>query len=593
MRLRDAVGQVRLIDARTNGVAAKVRDALQLDLDEGMLVLYGGRAYYGANAMHVLATLTSTSDRWNAAMAFIFRHQWLTDLIYPGLRFGRRLVLFLRGRTLINSKSQRRPLALLADFFEGLVPQVSSRTLGACRILVGALMLYFLAQELPAALSRIATVGPRSLLPLTEMLNVGGGLTALSASAEFREAFSMVVLLLAGTFTVGLFTRLVTPVLVLSLWLAAMLANWGHFITPLLLGLTVTAFAPWGDALSIDVLIRGKHSQHRSRLYGYPMWLLGLCIGLAYASAGLTKIIRTDGSWIWNTGARIGFIEDAFNGVSDLGFVASNNYLLAVVASVFAAFGQMAYLYASFTKSAWVKYAICFLIALPFLIGLMLTMGLFWWPWAILVLVLYLPWRSIDRLITSAAKPTSISSWGRQRTLFVGATCGLIALHLFAVLSKREFEPLYSNYPMYAGELRAGTRAEAQFWRDYSAEDRNWRPIVKVVSKDKTLDVSRLYALAEFGARYHLYRSSYADFSGRELLVSGNTAADVQLCKKIQQAAKSAVHLDATSIIYGKHYYTLADGIVSWLPENEIKWITIDLRNCSLGMEKATISAAK
>jgi hypothetical protein len=53
------------------------------------------------------------------------------------------------------------------------------------------------------------------------------------------------------------------------------------------------------------------------------------------------------------------------------------------------------------------------------------------------------------------------------------------------------------------------------------------------------------------------------------------------------------VHLDATSIIYGKHYYTLADGIVSWLPENEIKWITIDLRNCSLGMEKATISAAK
>jgi hypothetical protein len=222
----------------------------------------------------------------------------------------------------------------------------------------------------------------------------------------------------------------------------------------------------------------------------------------------------------------------------------------------------------------------------------MLTMGLFWWPWALLVLVLYLPWRWIDRLMGpgAALAPTS---WHSHRKLFVGTTCFLLVLHLFAVLSQREFEPLYSNYPMYAGELRAGTRAEAQFWRDYSAEDRNWRPIVKVVSKDKTLDVSRLYALAEFGARYHLYRSSYADFSARELLVSGNTAADVQLCKKIQQAAKSAVHLDAISIIYGKHYYTLADGIVSWLPENEIKWITIDLRNCSLGMEKATISAAK
>jgi predicted DCC family thiol-disulfide oxidoreductase YuxK len=593
MRLRDAVGQVRLIDARTNGIAAEVRNALQLDLDEGMLVLYGGRAYYGADAMHVLAELTSTSDRWNAAMAFIFRHQWLTDLIYPGLRFGRRLVLFFRGRSLINPKGRRRPSASLADFFEGLVPQVSARTLGACRILVGALMLYFLAQELPAALSRIATVGPRSLLPLTEMLNVGGGLTALSASAEFREAFSMVVLLLAGTFTVGLFTRLVTPVLVLSLWLTAMLANWGHFITPLLLGLTVTAFAPWGDALSIDVLIRGKHSQHRSRLYGYPMWLLGLCIGLAYASAGLTKIIRTDGSWIWNTGARIGFIEDAFNGVSDLGFVASNNYLLAVVASVFAAFGQMAYLYASFTKSAWVKYAICFLIALPFLIGLMLTMGLFWWPWAILVLVLYLPWRSIDRLITSAAKPTSISSWGRQRTLFVGATCGLIALHLFAVLSKREFEPLYSNYPMYAGELRAGTKAEAQFWREYSAENRNWRPALRIVTKARTLDISSRYSIAAFGARYHLYRSAYADFLAKDLLAAADFVPDRPLCENLRKAAKHAIGTDVIAIMYGKRYYNLVDGVLSWLPEDEIKWVTIDLRDCSLGMEKATLSAVR
>src|SRR5690349_19181562 len=110
MRLRDAVGQVRLIDARTNGVAAEVRNALQIDLDEGMLVLYGGRVYCGADAMHVLAELTSTSDRWNAALASIFRHQWLARLIYPSLRFGRRLVLFLRGRTLINPKTQRRPL---------------------------------------------------------------------------------------------------------------------------------------------------------------------------------------------------------------------------------------------------------------------------------------------------------------------------------------------------------------------------------------------------------------------------------------------------------------------------------------------------
>lgn len=102
MRLRAAAGDIKLIDARSNGVAATVKETLGLDLDEGMLVLYGDRIYYGADAMQILSELTSTSDTWNATMAAVFRRPWLAQLLYPALKGGRRLALVLRGRTLIH-----------------------------------------------------------------------------------------------------------------------------------------------------------------------------------------------------------------------------------------------------------------------------------------------------------------------------------------------------------------------------------------------------------------------------------------------------------------------------------------------------------
>ena len=77
----------------------------------------------------------------------------------------------------------------------------------------------------------------------------------------------------------------------------------------------------------------------------------------------------------------------------------------------------------------------------------------------------------------------------------------------------------------------------------------------------------------------------------RELLVSGISSPDEQLCRKIREAAKRTLHLDATSIVYGKHYYKLANGIVSWVPEQGTNLITIDLRNCSMDTKKADITA--
>ena len=107
MRLRTSAGRVLLLDARQRNIAGQVKAALNLDLDDGMLVLYGDRAYWGADAMSILGTLTSTSDAWNAVMASIFRRQWLARALYPALKVGRALALFVLRRPRIRVEAKR------------------------------------------------------------------------------------------------------------------------------------------------------------------------------------------------------------------------------------------------------------------------------------------------------------------------------------------------------------------------------------------------------------------------------------------------------------------------------------------------------
>ena len=105
MRLRASAGNVVLRDAREDDAAQRVKDSLGLDLDEGMLVLYGGRAYYGADAMHILSSLTSRSNAGNGLTASIFSRHWLARVLYPFLKLGRSLALLVLGRPRIRTSA--------------------------------------------------------------------------------------------------------------------------------------------------------------------------------------------------------------------------------------------------------------------------------------------------------------------------------------------------------------------------------------------------------------------------------------------------------------------------------------------------------
>ncbi len=73
-----------------------------LDIDEGMVLVADGRFYYGADAIHAVARLTSPGAA-GALNRWLFGSPRRARFLYPWLRSGRNLLLKLLGRTRINN----------------------------------------------------------------------------------------------------------------------------------------------------------------------------------------------------------------------------------------------------------------------------------------------------------------------------------------------------------------------------------------------------------------------------------------------------------------------------------------------------------
>lgn len=101
-RLKNTVGPLKLIDARSD--AAEVR-AARTDgyiLDEGMLLRLNGSDFFGADCLSTLALLSSRSTAFNRVTYFLLRHPSIARLVYPILRFGRSSALRIMGRNFLG-----------------------------------------------------------------------------------------------------------------------------------------------------------------------------------------------------------------------------------------------------------------------------------------------------------------------------------------------------------------------------------------------------------------------------------------------------------------------------------------------------------
>ena len=103
VRIRGYVGELVLVDARDESNVRKEITAKGWDIDQGMVLKVGEEHYYGSDAIHALALLSSKSGIFNRINYWAFKSRTISKWIYPVLRFFRNVLLKMLGKTKINN----------------------------------------------------------------------------------------------------------------------------------------------------------------------------------------------------------------------------------------------------------------------------------------------------------------------------------------------------------------------------------------------------------------------------------------------------------------------------------------------------------
>jgi predicted DCC family thiol-disulfide oxidoreductase YuxK len=102
VRIKKSAGQLTLVNAREGGPWVDRVKRAGLNLDEGMVLFYGGRAYHGADCIHMLALLSSEFGPFNRINAIAFSSPTVSKILYPLLRAGRNLLLRILQRSKLS-----------------------------------------------------------------------------------------------------------------------------------------------------------------------------------------------------------------------------------------------------------------------------------------------------------------------------------------------------------------------------------------------------------------------------------------------------------------------------------------------------------
>lgn len=98
VRLRKAVGTVKLVDAREHTPEAMGLWNQGYDLDQGMALIRAGKVFYGAECLTQLALMSTRSGLFNRLQARLLSHPTVAKSAYPLLKAGRDIALWVLGR---------------------------------------------------------------------------------------------------------------------------------------------------------------------------------------------------------------------------------------------------------------------------------------------------------------------------------------------------------------------------------------------------------------------------------------------------------------------------------------------------------------
>ena len=96
-------GRLVRVDAREDSLIMDEITSANLDIDAGMVLKVGDAIYYGSDAIHQLALLSSRKGLVNRLAYTLFRHPRIARILYPALAACRNLLLKVLGRSRINN----------------------------------------------------------------------------------------------------------------------------------------------------------------------------------------------------------------------------------------------------------------------------------------------------------------------------------------------------------------------------------------------------------------------------------------------------------------------------------------------------------
>lgn len=103
VRIRKQLGNVVIMDAREPSKIMDKITAKGWDVDDGIVLKIGTRLYYGSDAIHALALISSRSGIFNRFNYWMFKSQDVSNLSYPFFKFLRRMLLKIMGISKINN----------------------------------------------------------------------------------------------------------------------------------------------------------------------------------------------------------------------------------------------------------------------------------------------------------------------------------------------------------------------------------------------------------------------------------------------------------------------------------------------------------
>jgi len=103
VQIRKTVGNLKIINARDDSDVMKEITSEGLDIDQGMILKMGAQLYYGVDAIHALALISSRSGFFNRLNYWLFKSKNISKILYPTLRFFRNFLLKILGKTKINN----------------------------------------------------------------------------------------------------------------------------------------------------------------------------------------------------------------------------------------------------------------------------------------------------------------------------------------------------------------------------------------------------------------------------------------------------------------------------------------------------------